>query len=154
VRRRANRTLPAAVSIALRAAAGVPAARGAAAASAPDAESVHYRRWQSATLVTTLGPAGAYSRVERRMSEEWARADGSGWRRSTCLAAGLVGPVTAPAGAPVERRRPRRASRRRGALRRASSPRGCRVRSGRRTCRSRRARSRMSCVRQHPVRGG
>ncbi len=51
-----------------------------------------YLRWSEATLVTSGGPAGEFSRLEYRTAERWARADGSGRWRATCHASVFVGP--------------------------------------------------------------
>jgi len=51
-----------------------------------------HRRWRGTTLVTAAGPQGSFSRLEYRISEQWAKPDGSGRWRATCWASVLVGP--------------------------------------------------------------
>jgi hypothetical protein len=66
------------------------AAQPVAAALAPGA--LRERSWRSTILVTRSGPRGSFTWLERRRSTQWARADGSGRRRSECQSSAPVGP--------------------------------------------------------------
>ena len=71
-----------------------PGGRGGPAAPGRSASPGQFRylRWTGATVLTAGGPSGEFSRLEYRISERWARPDGSGRWRATCYASVFVGP--------------------------------------------------------------